>query len=122
GGMYRVRHTGQGPCVPLGLHPREGVLEITFSKSLDVKSAGDPKNYQVRVWALKRTQNYGSEHINEHPLEVNGASISADGRTVSLRLPELAPTWCMEVLCEIRDSEGKAVQAAIHNTIHELGP
>jgi hypothetical protein len=122
GGMYRIRHTGQGPCMPLGLHPRESVLEITFSKALDVKSAGDPKSYQVRVWALKRTQNYGSEHINEHPLEVKVASLSDDGRTISLRLPELAPTWCMEVVYEVRDADGKVFQGAIHNTIHELGP
>ena len=51
----------------------------------------------MKTWSLKRTANYGSEHYDEKPLRVTAASLSEDGRTVSLTLPDIQPTWGMEI-------------------------
>jgi hypothetical protein len=69
---------------------------------------------------LKRTANYGSEHYDEHELEVTSAKLSEDGKELSLTVPGIAPTWCMEIRYEFRDQTGKLVRGVLHNTIHAL--
>ena len=82
GGFYRVRYTGKPLQVPVGLSAQRDGIAITFTGALDRMAAADVTRYSVRVWGLKRTENYGSEHIDERPLPVRSATLSADGRTV----------------------------------------
>jgi putative heme-binding domain-containing protein len=121
GGFHRLRATGKPMHVPIGLHARRGGIAITFTDRLDRKSAADPKNYSARTWSLKRTANYGSDHIDERPARIAAARVSDDGRSVFLEMPEIRPTWCMEVTYAIRGESGEAVEGAIDNTIHRLG-
>jgi putative heme-binding domain-containing protein len=121
GGFYRVRYTGKPVDLPVGLAAKAGGVEVTFTDPLDPKSAADPKNFEVKVWGLKRTQNYGSKHIDEKPLAVTKAALAADGKTVRLEISDLAPTWCMEIKYRVKGTDGRAVTGTIHNTIHALG-
>jgi putative heme-binding domain-containing protein len=121
GGFYRVRYTGRPIHVPIGLRVRRDGIAITFSGALDRKAATLASGYSVRVWGLKRTENYGSDHINERALAVSAATLSEDGRTVLLALPKLAPTWCMAIEYAIRAADGSVIAGEIDNTIHELG-
>lgn len=119
GGFYRVRHTGRPVDLPVGLRAGTGRLEITFTDA--VAATADVKNFEVRVWDLKRSKNYGSKHINERPLAVAKATVSADGKTVRLDIPDLAPTWGMEIRYRLTGADGRAVSGTLHNTIHKLG-
>ena len=74
----------------------------------------------MKTWSLKRTANYGSEHYDEKPLRVTAASLSDDGRTVSLTLPEIHPTWGMEIQYRFKGSHGEPCVGTIHNTIHRF--
>ena len=121
GGFYRVRATGKPSWLPVGLHARTNGMEIQFSDALDSASANDANNYAVKVWALKRTANYGSKHIDEHGLKVAAATLAADKKSVFLNIPELGPTWCMEIKCDLRGADGTAFTRTIHNTIHQVG-
>ncbi len=121
GGFYRVRYTGKPIVVPIGLAARRDGLAITFTGALDRSTATDPSSYSVRVWGLKRSANYGSEHVNERPLAVRSAKLSGDGRTVLVSIPNLAPTWCMAITYVIKSAQGLEVKGEIHNTIHGLG-
>jgi hypothetical protein len=121
GGFYRIRATGKPMYAPVELHARKGGIAITFTDRVDPGAAGDPKNYSARVWSLKRTANYGSDHIDEHAIRVAAAKVSDDDRTVFLEVPDIQPTWCMEVTYAIRGASGEAVAGAIDNTIHHLG-
>ncbi len=120
GGFYRVRYTGKPADLPVGLKARTGGLELTFTDPLDPKSV-DAKSFDVKVWGLNRTKNYGSKHIDERPLTVAKATVSSDGKTVRLDLPDLAPTWGMEIKYRLNGADGRAVSGTIHNTIHALG-
>ncbi|MCE9554231.1 MAG: heme-binding protein, partial [Planctomycetes bacterium] len=122
GGLYRIRATGKPAYVPTGLKARSGHLEITLSNPLDTASVSEVKNYAVRVWSLKRTASYGSQHYDEHALEVTGTKLAPDGRTIVLAIPNLAPTWCMEIKYVVKGTDGKPVTGKIHNTIYKLGP
>lgn len=121
GGLYRVRPTGKPFDVPIGLHAGTRGLRIEFSGTLDAATASRPENYLVKIWGLKRTENYGSEHQNEHTLSVTAVRLSDDRRSVTLTIPNLAPTRGMEIRYEIKSAEGRAVTGAIHNSILALG-
>lgn len=121
GGLYRLRATGQPAWLPRRLTTHQNGLSIEFTDPLNRTDAAEPDRYHIKVWDLKRTASYGSEHFNERPLEVSSVTVSDDGRTVRLHIPQIAPTWCMEVRCQITTPEGRTEERAIHNTIHQLG-
>jgi hypothetical protein len=120
GGFYRVRYTGKPADLPVGLRAKTGALEVTFTDALDPAAAADVANYTVKVWGLKRSQNYGSKHIDEHPLDVGRATLAADGKTVRLEIAGLAPTQGMEVRYRLKGADGRVVSGVVHNTIHAL--
>jgi hypothetical protein len=122
GGFYRVRPTGMPVNLPVGLHARAGGMEIDFTDPLDPASVSDPKNYAVKIWSLKRSADYGSKHLNEHPLEVTRATLGADRKTVFIELAGLQPTWGMEMKCTLRGADGNEFTRDIHNTIYTMGP
>jgi hypothetical protein len=107
--------------VPVALKARKQGVAITFAAPLEVATAADTARYAVKVWGLKRTANYGSDHYNERSLAVKAANVSDDGCTVALEIPDIVPTWCMEIRYTLRSAEGSPVNGMIHNTIHRLG-
>lgn len=120
GGFYRVRYTGKPTDLPIGLKARNSTVEITFTDPIDASNAADIKNYEVKVWGLIRSKNYGSKHIDEHSLSVTQANLMPDGKTVSIELKNLAPTWGMEIKYKLKGLDGRAIVGTIHNTIHAL--
>ncbi|MEO8425490.1 MAG: DUF6797 domain-containing protein, partial [Verrucomicrobiota bacterium] len=121
GGFYRVRATGKAANLPVDLHARANGIEIRFTDALDPASANAPQNYAVKVWSLKRSADYGSKHIDERILNVTNATLAADKRSVFLEIPELHPTWCMEINCSLSGADGPPFTRTMHNTIHQLG-
>jgi hypothetical protein len=78
---------------------------VTFSEPIE------PKDCTMKVWSLKRTKNYGSKHYDEHALPIRSIKLSEDKRTVTLDIPDLAPTQCYELKINDRN---------LHGTIHQL--
>jgi putative heme-binding domain-containing protein len=121
GGFYRVRYTGKPVYLPVGLHATRSGMTLTFTGALDPKTAGDPKNYAVRTWGLRRSEKYGSDHIGEKAAAVTGARVSVDGKTVTLEIADMKRTWCMAIEYAVKAADGATVRGAIHNTVHKLG-
>jgi hypothetical protein len=121
GGLYRIRATGKPMFLPVGLSARKEGILITFTDPLDPRTATDPTRYRAKSWTIKRTVNYGSDHFSERMLKITAARLSADGRTVALEMPGIAPTRCMEITYQIKGATGEPVEGAIDNTIHQLG-
>jgi hypothetical protein len=107
--------------LPVGLHATRRGLKITFSGELDREASERAEAYTVKTWDIKRSARYGSNHYNEKQLRVTAASLSADGKTVTLDVPDIRPTWCMSVGYRIRGANGASVENTIHNTVHHLG-
>ena len=105
GGFYRIRRGSKALPVPIAIHAAKGRMTVTFSEALANSSAS------LKVWSLKRTAQYGSKHFDEKPLNIAGTTLSDDKRTLTLELPDLAPTHCYEL--KIGDS-------VLHGTIHTL--
>ena len=93
---------------------------MTFTDPIDSSSAADIKNYEVTVWGLLRSKNYGSKHFNEHALALSKAVLMPDGKTVRVESKELAPTWGMEIKYRLKGTDGRAIVGTIHNTIHAI--
>jgi len=121
GGLYRLRATGKPAHLPVGLKAKTGRLEIEFSDPLDPAACKELKRYAIKTWALKRTAGYGSKHYDEQSLTIASTALSADGRTLTIHLPDLKPTWCMEIKYRLSSAGGQPVEGVIHNTIHALG-
>ncbi len=119
GGLYRLRATGQPMHLPVELHATKSGLTLEFTEPLDAASV-KPENIHVKTWGLKRTANYGSEHYDEKQLVIHGTSLSNDGKTLSLDVDALQPTWCMEIHYALKSVDGKIIEGTIHNTIHQL--
>jgi hypothetical protein len=121
GGFYRVRYTGKPLHLPLGLNATQAGVKIRLSGAVDAKSATDVSNYSVNTWDLKRTANYGSKHYNEKRLTVKSATLSEDGTTVFLEIPDQQLTWGMEINYALQTTDGKPVRGKIHNSIYKFG-
>ena len=76
--------------------------------------------FAFKVWSLKRSANYGSKHYDEHLLDVAAARLNADGRTVTLDIPMLAPTQCYELKVSLQTPDGVTFARSLHGTIHQL--
>ena len=120
GGLYRLRATGRPMHLPTGLLATKHGLQLTFTEPLDPASL-DVQQLRIKTWSLKRTANYGSQHHDEKQLKVRAAILSNDGKTLTLDVADLAPTWSMEIGYALRSAAGAPIQGVIHNTIHELG-
>ena len=120
GGLYRLRATGQPIVLPVALQAKKSGLQLSFTQPIELDSI-DPKNIEIKTWALKRTKKYGSDHFDEKQLVVRSTSLSTDQKSVLIAVDELVPTWCMEIKFAFRTKAGQPADGVIHNTIHALG-
>ena len=128
-GFYRIRYTGKKANLPVDLHVKPGEVSITFSDPLDKASATDADNFNVEQWNYRWTENYGSQHFKvsdakkqgHDTMEVDSATLSADGKTIKLAIPKVAPVMQMKIQYNLKAADGSAVRSAIHNTINVVG-
>ncbi len=120
GGFYRIRKTEKPAFVPTALHATKSGMSFELSDAIDPASV-KPGNFTVMAWDLKRTKNYGSKHFNERELKVEGAEVSGDGKTVTLKIRDIQPTWGMSIEMKLSGPDGQKVERLIHNSVFELG-
>ena len=118
GGFYRLRATGKPMHMPVSMRALKKAVEITFSDPISSNSNPQAK---VSTWALKRTKNYGSPKFDEKELAVSNTSISEDGKTLRIEIPDIAPCWQMSIRYEFLGENGRKIAGEIQNTIHSLG-
>jgi hypothetical protein len=129
GGFYRLRYTGKPYYLPTALHVLPEELKITFDVPLDKKSAEDPDNYALEQWNYKWTQNYGSPHYKvsdpkqqgHDEIEIDEAALSSDGKTITLKIADLAPVMQLKTKFNIKAADGKEIKSEIHQTINVVG-
>jgi hypothetical protein len=132
-GFYRVRYTGKKANLPVDLKVAPGQLAITFSDPLDKRSAADADSYLIRHWNYRWSENYGSEHYKvsdpkqkdkkgaEEEVEIESANLSADGKTVTLKIDNLRPVMQMKIQYNLKAADGTAMKSSIWNTINVVG-
>ncbi|TDQ16568.1 cbb3-type cytochrome c oxidase subunit III [Algoriphagus boseongensis] len=121
GGLYRIRKVEKPMVILVGLQANKNGMKLIFTDELDRESVQDLNNYTIKVWDLLRSRKYGSTHYNEQTLKVTKAELGKDGKTIKLSIPEIKPTWVMEINYQLKDDKGKDVEGLVQNTIHQLG-
>jgi hypothetical protein len=106
GGFHRVRRGTGSLVVPVEVRALRGALRVTFSDAVSDTACA------MKVWSLKRSKAYGSKHYEERELTVKGVEVGSDGKTVLVKIPDLAPTQGYEL---------RLGDHVLHGTIHELG-
>lgn len=120
GGLYRVRHNALPANTLIDLKARSDGLLLTFTDPIDPAAAAEAQRYGVRVWDIRRSENYGSPHLDECELKVTAARPMPDGRSVLLSVEHLAPTRCIATRYEIAAADGTTLAGMVHHTIHRL--
>lgn len=121
GGLYRIRKVDQPMHIPIGLKATTQGIALNFTDELDAGIAAQISNYTVKTWDLLRSRKYGSQHYNEQILEVTKAVLGKDKKSILLTIPQIKPTWVMEIQYQIKDDRGKIIEGLVQNTIHQLG-
>lgn len=119
GGFHRIRHTGGAVHVPLSVRAASGRLTLGLSDPPDPASVR-PEAFALETWSLVRSERYGSDHHDTREIEIRGARLLEDGRTIELEIPDLAPTDCYALQFSLRDLEGGEIEREIHGTLHRL--
>ena len=128
GGFSRVRYTGAPVRMPQALHISKDGVRITFTAPLDEASAKDAGNWNVEMWNYIYSAGYGSPEVStkdakvkQHDKpEVTSVALSADKKSVTLKLSELTPAMQMKVKFNLKAADGAPVSSEIYSTIHKV--
>ncbi len=128
GGFYRVRYTGKAAQLPVAFKATTEGLAVTFSQPLDPKSANDAENYGAERWNYRWSGGYGSPEVsvsnpqqNKHDkLEITGAKLQADGKTVVLSIKDMRPADQIKLKFNLDGADGSTVAHEIYATAGKL--
>ncbi|HYG78125.1 MAG TPA: DUF6797 domain-containing protein [Planctomycetota bacterium] len=128
GCFCRVRYTGTQAYMPMEFHVKKTGIDITFSCALDPASATDLQNWGAECCNLKRTSGYGSDDYKpsdekkkgRDPVTIKSVKLSADGKTVSLEIPEIKPVHQQFIKYKIKAADGKEIVQDLLHTINKV--
>lgn len=127
-GFDRVRYTGKPVYSVTGIKVTSSGVDLSFSQPLDKASAEDLQNWSGKRWNYIRSENYGSPEIGvkdpnkkgRENLNITGAKLSGDGKTVRLQIEDLRPVMQQAIKFDLKAKDGTKVTQEIQQTIHEI--
>ncbi|NNJ24130.1 DUF6797 domain-containing protein [Alienimonas chondri] len=127
GGIERLRYTGKPARMITDCRVGPGTLHITFSFPLAPDAAADVAAYTAEQWNYKWTAGYGSNfyhpdtgEVGKQTVTIAGATLSEDGRSVTLKVPDLQPVEQLHLTLNVADRDGEAFSEEVYWTIHAL--
>ena len=143
-GIQRIRRNDGVPKpMPSALSVTGKGVDLTFDQALDEELATDPGSFSAERWQYVRSRQYGSGHFSvDHPdpealrqatekeskghrvhdpVQVLSATLSEDGRTISLALANHKPTQQLKLEYDLETTDGQELIGVIHSTIHQIG-
>ncbi len=89
GGLFRIDFTGQTPFEIESIHARPRGFRLTFTKSVDPRTARDAASYLVEHYRYAYSGEYGSPELDRTRVQPVRIELAKDGRTIDLELPRL---------------------------------
>jgi hypothetical protein len=128
GCLQRVRYTGRPVHTAHTMTVTPTGVDITFTQPLDPELAADPESYAVERWNYLWSKEYGSPEFRvsdpaaqgRDPVTVTAATLSPDGRTVSLTLADHQPSMQLLTKCNLESADGTPVEIEIYSTINHV--
>ena len=118
GGFYRIRPTEKPASCVVGFQTAPSTLTLEFSEpqTADAITEGTLK---LTSYTIKRSASYGSKLEDETSLNVEKSEWSKDGKTLTLTIPDLAPTRVLYIDFEIK-SGAETRKERLCASIYEL--
>jgi len=124
----RLRYTGGPVTLPLQVKTRKGGMDVVFSGALDPASAADGDNIGAVGFNVVRTANYGSSEFRlkdpkktgRDPVEIRSSKLQADGKTLSLEMPDLKPMTNLVLKFRLKSAAGAPVDVELDYTLHAV--
>ena len=129
GCLTRVRYTGKPFTeAPTKVESRGNGFVFQFDTPLDRQTAVDPGSYRMETWNYHYSANYGSRDFKvsndaeegRDEIEVLSATLSEDGKTLSLRTPPLHPANQIFIEYRLRTADGKPLKQTYLHTLHAV--
>ncbi|GIJ55425.1 discoidin domain-containing protein [Virgisporangium aurantiacum] len=91
-GLQKITPNGAAVFDMLAMRALPNGFEIEYTQPLSTETATAlASKYKISQWRYQPTAAYGGPKIDEQTLSVSSASVSADGRKVTLVIPGLLP-------------------------------
>ncbi len=132
GCLARVRYTGatsgKSVTLPTNWRVEKDAIVLEFATPLDRASAEDTQNFAAQQWNYKWHATYGSpdfsvadpKRTGRDTVEIKSVRLSADGKTVTLEVPSLAPVMQILVKANIRFANGPELPIEVAGTINRI--
>lgn len=88
-GIQRVSWKGVVPLDVASMTLTDDGFNLTFTRPIDPKTAGDPSSYAMTTYFYNYHEEYGSPKFDDHPVRITAAKVSPDRRSVRLTLDAL---------------------------------
>lgn len=89
-GLQRLEYTGAPSFEMLAVRAKSNGFEIEFTQPLAESVGDEPTHYGVSSWRYEPADTYGGPKIDERPVAVKSATVSADRKRVFLQIDDLA--------------------------------
>jgi hypothetical protein len=93
-GLQRVSWKGVVPLDVVSMKLTEDGFALAFSHPVNPTTAGNPASYGMRTYFYNYHEVYGSPKFDNRPVAITAATVSADRKSVRLRLDKLE-AWRM---------------------------
>ena len=128
GAFQRVRFTGKPVVMAMGYTVTKDGIDLTYSQPLDKAEAENVENWSLQQFNVLWSAKYGSPEISvadatkhaRDPVTVAKATLTADGKTVSLTISGIKPVHCLVIKPRIATADGTAITAQINATINAV--
>ena len=127
GSLQRVRPTGKALDIPVKMEVVTDGVKLTFSRTLDAKTATNVANYRGATWNYRWSGEYGSKRWKVSDANVEGqdelkliaAELGEDGKTVFVKIAGGAkPAMQMQLGYNVKASDGASVVGSVFLTVH----
>ena len=126
GSLARVRYTGKPVLMPIGSKVEKEAITLDFAVPLDRACAEDAQNYAGEQWNYIWHSTYGSPDVppsnpkkkGRDVVDIQGAKLSKDGRTVTLSIPGLKPVMQMVLKANLKTADGQELPVEVARTIN----
>ena len=88
-GLKNVTFTGVDPAEIHSINLLSDGFRLNFTKPLNPETAANPDSYSIRHFELAWQAAYGTSPSNSTNVKPESATLSDDGKTVTLKLPDL---------------------------------
>jgi len=105
--VERMDWTGKVPFEVHEMRAKPDGFELTFTKPVDPKTAGDPASYKMPTYTYIFQSAYGSPEVDQTEAKITRAEVSSDARSVRLLVDGLQEGHVHELhLDGVRSSAG----------------